>query len=40
MLNFVGKWCCNQGLDWPAEAACRAEASFQVNQPIVTQFYL
>ena len=26
-------------VDWSAEAACRAEAGFWVNQTIITQFY-
>ena len=36
ILNFVGNGRCSRALDWSAEAACRAEAGFRVNQTIIT----
>ena len=38
ILNFVGNGRCSRALDWSAEAACRAEAGFRVNQTIITHF--
>ena len=40
LLNFVGKGRCSRELDRSAEAACRAEAWFRVNQTIITHFYV
>ena len=38
ILNFVGNGRCSRALDWSAEAACRAEAGFRVNQTIIPHF--
>ena len=38
--EFVRNGRCSRALDWSAEAACRDEAGFRVNQTIITHFYV
>ena len=38
--EFVRNRRSSRALDWSAEAACRAEAGFRVNQTIITHFYV